>query len=312
MDTRRDAASGPGAAPRFQALRAAAFERFENHDYRGVLPFALEAEALYPAKGEVPFWLACAHCRIGDPEAALAALRAGLARGHYWPADWLLEDDDLEPLRGRPELAAIVRESAAAPDTQVSTPAPSSRSCSCLRPGRAAALRRPPLCWPCTAGARTPTSTPSTGRRPRDRGFTVVVPRSESAALRRASSCGTTAVRRAQTWRRSTVRACAATPVGSGSRGAPAADPARPLLLLAGFSQGGGLAVDLAIDAEPAQCAGFLAIATGVEDLAEPPTPDRLARGRRPRPATGGCLSVTTTRPSTERAPWLRPRPAPA
>jgi hypothetical protein len=98
-------------------LRTAAFDLFSAGDYRGVLPIAREAAASYPAKGEVPFWLACVHCRLGDPEAALAALRAGLARGRYWPPDWLL-DDDLEPLRTRPELAAILRESAEAQGSQ--------------------------------------------------------------------------------------------------------------------------------------------------------------------------------------------------
>jgi len=158
-------AGGPGVsacAPRFQTLRTAAFDLFAAGDYLDVLPFAREAQALYPAKGEVPFWLACVHCHLGDTEGALAAWRAGLARGHYWPAEWLLEDDDLEPLRDRPEIAAIVRESAKA---RGSAPVPSSRSCSLLHARRAAALRRPPSSWPCTAGARTPTSSLFTGAR---------------------------------------------------------------------------------------------------------------------------------------------------
>ena len=96
---------------RFQPLRTAVLRLAEAGDYRGALPIALEAQAAFPAHGEVPFWLACIHCRLGDSAAALAALRAGLARGHYWPGDWLLGDDDMAPLRGSLELKAVVRES---------------------------------------------------------------------------------------------------------------------------------------------------------------------------------------------------------
>ena len=287
MDTRFDG-GGPGATPRFQALRTAAFARFEKDDYRGMLRVALEAEALYPAKGEVPFWLACVHCRLDDPEAALAALRAGLARGHYWPADWLLEDDDLQPLRGRPEFAAILQASAAAP-----------------RPQAAADLLEPTVLAPSAgsggdaASAALVLALHGWGQDADElalhwqaaaaRGFTVIVPRSSQELTpgffvwddRGAARADVTAQYR---------RACDRVPDGGGSRGAPAAGPTRPLLL-AGFSQGGGLAVDLAIDAEPASSAGFLAIATGVEDLAEPPAPDRLtpaaARGLRGRLLVG-------------------------
>jgi predicted esterase len=49
-------------------------------------------------------------------------------------------------------------------------------------------------------------------------------------------------------------------------------------LVVAGFSQGGGLAVDLAIDGAPAPSLGFFAVASGLEDLASPPSADRLRR----------------------------------
>jgi len=64
-----------------------------------------------------------------------------------------------------------------------------------------------------------------------------------------------------------------------------------PPLLTAGFSQGGGLAVDLAIDADPVTSVGFLAVAAGAEDLAALPDRDRLvaaaARGLRGRLLVG-------------------------
>ena len=270
---------GPGAEPRFQPLRTAAFDLLAAGDYRGVLPLALEAEALYPAKGEAPFWLACVHCRLGDTEGALAALRAGLARGHYWPADWLLEDDDLEPLRGRPELEAILRESAAA------------RSA-----GSGAGALEPVVLDPsgATDGGATPAALVLAfhgwgqdadelalhWRAAAACGFAVIVPRSSQQPTpgffvwddRETALAEVAAQFR---------RACGAVSDGA----------AAPPLLLAGFSQGGGLAVDLAIDAEPAPCVGFLAVAAGTEDLVVPPGPDRLApaaaRGLRGRLLVG-------------------------
>ena len=49
-------------------------------------------------------------------------------------------------------------------------------------------------------------------------------------------------------------------------------------LIVAGFSQGGGLAVDLALDDARAPAAGLLALSTGVEDLEAEPDPARLRR----------------------------------
>ncbi len=104
-------AAGSG---RFQPLRTAAFERLAGGDHAGALPYAVAARDLFPGKGEVPFWLACIHSRLGEPRAAVAALTAGLEAGHFWPQDWLLDDDDLEPLRERADFLDVVRESARA------------------------------------------------------------------------------------------------------------------------------------------------------------------------------------------------------
>ena len=49
-------------------------------------------------------------------------------------------------------------------------------------------------------------------------------------------------------------------------------------LIVAGFSQGRGLAVDLALDGAPEPAAGLLALSTGVEDLEAAPDQGRLRR----------------------------------
>ena len=106
-----DEAAGSG---RFQPLRTAAFALLAAGDHAGALPYADAARDLFPGKGEVPFWLACIHGRLGEQRAAVAALRAGLEQGHYWPRDWLLDDDDLESLRGRADFLEVVHEAARA------------------------------------------------------------------------------------------------------------------------------------------------------------------------------------------------------
>jgi predicted esterase len=262
--------SASRAAHRFQPLRSAVFDLFTAGDPGAALPVALEAEARFPAKGEVPFWLACIQCRLGDPDAALAALTAGLARGHYWPQEWLLEDDDLETLRARPELDPILRASArariaasravdldpvrlAAPEVGDDV-APVARVLALHGWGQDADEFA--LHWQAAAA----------------HGFAIVVPRSSQQLSPGFFVWDDREIARADV----TAQFCRAHALLPDLTEAAAPPP----LLVAGFSQGGGLAVDLAVDAEPAPSVGFLAIAVGVEDLAPPPpNPDRLASG---------------------------------
>ena len=261
---------------RFQQLRVGAFEHFAAGDYEKVLPAALAAEGEYPEKGEVPFWIACVYGATGRPRAALEALRTGLARGLYWPDDWLLEDDDLAPVRADTGFAAVVAESArlrtltekaATPPAAVTLPA-----------------------W--TGGTRAATSTS---------------PRAIAVTLH---GWGQTAEEHAAEWIGVAAAGVAVVAPESAqeptpgffvwddraaARAAVAAQVRRALgrlhageapLVLAGFSQGGGLAIDLALDGDPLQAAAGLALSSGAEDLEAPPTTPRL------RAATGRGLRI--------------------
>jgi predicted esterase len=265
-----DDMSSPGEATphdrRFQPLRAAAFERFAVGDYAAVLPIALRAQALFPQMGEVPFWIACVRARLGDAAAALEALDAGLRRGLYWPRGWLEEDDDLEPLRGRPDFAAVVEASAAA-SAHAATPSPAELRPVILeaagRPARAVVLalhgwgqepREFALHWRAAAEVGFTVAAVRSGQQPTP-GFFVWDDRARAradVAAQFAAACG-----------------------GPQPEGDEAA-AGRPLLI-AGFSQGAGVAVDLAVDGLPAPAAGFLAVAGGLEDLGETPAAPRLA-----------------------------------
>jgi predicted esterase len=195
----------------------------------------------------------------------------------------LLEDDDLEPLRRRPELAAIVRESArartAAPRADSLEPVVLARSGESSGGAAPAALVLALHGWGQDADEFA-----LHWRAAAERGYTVIVPRSSQQPTPGFFVWDDRQTARAEVAAQFR-RAC-----GLASDGAGPGVAAAPLLL-AGFSQGGGLAVDLAIDAEPAPSAGFLAVAAGAEDLAEPPGPDRLApaaaRGLRGRILVG-------------------------
>ena len=247
------------ATGRFQPLRTAAFAHFAAGDHAGTLPYAVAALELFPDKGEVPFWLACAHSRLGDPRAAVADLRLGLERGHFWPRDWLLDDDDLEPLRGRADFAAVAEESARA---EALAPAPG---------------RPEPVVVPAAA----PQSRPRTPR-------AVVLALhgwgqdADEFALHwsDAAAAGLTVA-----VARSSQEPCPGFFVWDDRERAQADATAQlaavvsrvegdPPLVVAGFSQGGGVAVDLALAGLPA--AAVLAVATGLDDLAGPPAPERL------------------------------------
>lgn len=258
-------------------MRSAAFERLAAGDHAGALPYATAARDLFPDKAEAAFWLACIHSRLGRPQAAVADLRRGLERGHYWPQSWLLEDDDLEPLRGRADFGEVVGASARA---------------------EAAALPSGPLepvvlpAAPVPAGPRAPRATvvalhgwgqdaPEFAlhwRAAAAAGFTVVVARSSQ------EPCPGFFV-----W---DDRERALQDVAR-QLAVPGAGPPGPLVA-AGFSQGGGVAVDLALAglcAPVATSMAVLALAAGLGDLAAPPAAGRLdaaaARGLRVRLLVG-------------------------
>ena len=272
--------AGGDPPPRFQQLRNCALALVVAGCWADALPLALAAETRFPDKGEVPFWIACVQCRLGAPERALAALRAGLTRGHYWPDDWLFNDDDLEPLRERPELADIARESAA------------------VRASAAAATAEPLEPVVLAGGGAAPAAVVLAlhgwgqdadefsvhWQAAATRGYTIVVARS-----RQQPTPGFCVWDDRDVARREVLDQLRRAVAHRGLAAAP--------LLTAGFSQGAGLAVELALDdglattSDGFSAAGFLAVAGGVKDAEPPPNGARFAaaagRGMRGRVLVG-------------------------
>jgi hypothetical protein len=286
------------AAGRCQPLRTAVFERLAAGDHGGALPCAVAAAELFPEKGEVPIWLACIHSRLGEPRAAVAALRGGLERGLCWPEGGPLDDDDLEPLRGRADFAAAVRDAAAAaaraPEHGPLTPVVlSAFSAEGRRPPRALLVALHgwgqdadefALHWEATAAGGVAVVAPRSSQEPcpgfhvwDDRGRALDDVASQLSAGRVLS-------------------------------GGTAATP----LVLAGFSQGGGVAVDLALDGLPAPSGAVLTLAAGLSDLAGAPPVDRLAAaaaaGLRARLLVGAGDDALEDVRLLARAGWCRDR----
>ena len=253
----------PRPPDEFQSLRLRVFELIEDGRLDTALGVALKVEEHYPAKGEVPFWLACIHGRAGRAGEGLAALRGGLARGLWWPDEWLLDDDDLVPLRRSPDFAGLVEASRANQDeagdefvaeSMVLAPERERTAVGAVLAlhgwgGDAVAFSR---AWWAAA----------------DAGYVVVVPESSQMPSpgffvwtdREAALADIEAV-----W--------SASEADHGLAGLP--------LVIAGFSQGGGLAVELALDGRPAAAAAFLALSAGTpEDVTPEPGAAALAADR--------------------------------
>ena len=96
----------------FWRVRGRVIELHGEGRYREALAVAEEARRRFPEKeAETSYWIACLKCLLGEVEEALCALQGALEKGHWWGERWLMQDPDLEPLRDRPKFQEIVAES---------------------------------------------------------------------------------------------------------------------------------------------------------------------------------------------------------
>jgi predicted esterase len=95
-----------------RAFHAVAEEVFALHEagrYRDALAKVADVAAAYPERAEkTAYWRACFHALLGEPESAIEVLEDGIARGLWWAPDMLAHDPDLAGLRGRADFAEIV------------------------------------------------------------------------------------------------------------------------------------------------------------------------------------------------------------
>jgi predicted esterase len=97
--------------PTFEDLRRALFRSHGEGRYEEALAAAREAWRRFPEhEARTAYWVACLLCREGKPQEALRVLRDARSRGHWWGEGLLTKDPDLEPLWGRTEFLRLVEE----------------------------------------------------------------------------------------------------------------------------------------------------------------------------------------------------------
>ncbi len=95
----------------FRARARRIFALYREGQYGPALDLARSTASDFPDRAdESSFWIACLHSRLGDAESALRTLEEALARGLWWGPDLMRLDDDLAPLRAEPRFLEIVAE----------------------------------------------------------------------------------------------------------------------------------------------------------------------------------------------------------
>ncbi len=96
----------------FNQAREDLFRAYTGARYDEALAIAREVRGAHPNRVALAdFWIACMQCRLGRPEDALQTLRACLDEGLWLNPDRLRKDPDLAPIRDHPELPAVITES---------------------------------------------------------------------------------------------------------------------------------------------------------------------------------------------------------
>lgn len=95
---------------RFIDLQKKLFASFSDHDFPMIHQFIRQAEEEFPERLEkIQFWKACAYSLEGIPDQAIAALQKGLEQGIWWNPLVLKHDEDLKSLQEREDFRSILQ-----------------------------------------------------------------------------------------------------------------------------------------------------------------------------------------------------------
>ena len=233
----------------FGALSDRVYALYAEGRYGAALELLRDQGPAFPEwSATTAFWTACLEAMDGDQDAALLTLRHSLEEGHWWSPVTLEWDPDLDPIRSRPEFRAIVEEadrrsreatSGQQPVLEILGPdAPTGAVLIALHGGGGNASEFTPH-W----------------RAACDVGVTVAVPQSP---IRSTSDSPDRFA-----WPEPGVEDEVAATLDR-VRAAVDVDPNR--IALAGYSQGGRLAISMALRGEPVSIRGALTIAAGIRD----------------------------------------------
>jgi predicted esterase len=102
----------PDERERFLALNDRVFALYGDGRLAEALAAVDQEEPSLPGwRSRTTYWRACLISQLDSPEGALGVLRKGLDEGLWWRPDWLTTDEDLERLWDLPEFAEVVAES---------------------------------------------------------------------------------------------------------------------------------------------------------------------------------------------------------
>lgn len=94
----------------FSELQGRIFDLYRDGAHGDALDLVLESRSAFPERlGRLSFWAACLRSRLGQPDEAMDALRRAVQEG-FWHAEMFGTDPDLEPLRAREDFHAVLVE----------------------------------------------------------------------------------------------------------------------------------------------------------------------------------------------------------
>lgn len=103
-----DTSAGSGERD-FLRIRQDIFGRYGAGDYAGALEMARHAAVRFPDRdATTTYWIACLEAQTGQHDGAVQTLRKALARGLWWSGRWLQGERDFAPLRERTDFRKIV------------------------------------------------------------------------------------------------------------------------------------------------------------------------------------------------------------
>ena len=98
----------------FSDVSAEAYQLYLKKEYAQALDLIEREAARFPEQEKLAyFWRFCLVSRMEQPTRAVQLLEEAIAADHWYTEARLREDEDLEPLQGRPDferLVAICRE----------------------------------------------------------------------------------------------------------------------------------------------------------------------------------------------------------
>lgn len=242
----------------FLSFRSLVFQRYEEKRFDDILELAREAGEKFPQHySETVYWTACTRSVMGQPDQAIATLEAAMERGACWHPAFMGRDPDFEPLRSQERFQAILRRSG----NMIDALDVKSRPDVLIYPPDGAAAD-PPLLMALHGGADTAQQFSGHWTFATKLGLLVAIPQSSQHRMTEHFWWGDPY----STSDRGSNRARQDLTTVYEKHLAPC-QLDRHRTVLGGISQGGALAIDLALEGRIFPIKGFIAVVPAIHDV---------------------------------------------